>query len=613
MIKTALASHDRSFSLVSPKEPNLYREIFPYDSVPRTRFDGTIVPPSPPEAIWITDTTFRDGQQARPPYTPEQIVTLYDMLHRLDGGTGVIRQCEFFPYSKRDRKAIEGCVALGHRYPEITGWIRANEDDFKLIVDLGLKETGVLTSVSDYHIYLKLKSDRKTMMDKYVGLVETALEAGVVPRCHFEDVTRADIYGFCLPLAARLLELSESSGIGVKLRLCDTLGYGVPYPGIALPRSVPKLVNAFVTELGFPSERIEWHGHNDFHKVHANGVAAWLHGVSALNASLLGFGERTGNPPLEAAVIEYLSLTGEKTLADDLETGLDTTVISEIADYYRSVVHADVPTNYPFVGSEFNVTRAGIHADGILKNQEIYNIFDTDRLLNRPIRVMVTDKSGLAGIARWINENVPLILDATLDPVSKRHPGVRRIFEWVSEQYAQGRTTSISEAELIAQAKHRIPSLFTSEFSRVRGSAMRLATHIADRVSDFEIGESSDIEKLEGRLSELINDEGSIQLLAVTNTGGQRISQVHTQRGEKSRFRNLLTKDFREKEWFRTVLETGEAYYSDLFFSKYTGELICTAAIPLVNPKGDVTAVVDIDFKFEELSKLIDPLPEDVV
>ena len=103
--------------------------------------------------------------------------------------------------------------------------------------------------------------------------------------------------------------------------------------------------------------------------------------------------------------------------------------------------------------------------------------------------------------------------------------------------------------------------------------------------------------------------EGSIQLLAVTNSDGKRIGQVHTQRGEKALFRNLMTKDFREKEWFVGVVETGKPYYSDLFFSKYTGALICTAAIPLFDDGEKVKAVVDIDFKFDELAKLIDPLP----
>ena len=129
---------------------------------------------------------------------------------------------------------------------------------------------------------------------------------------------------------------------------------------------------AFRTELGYPAEWLEWHGHNDFHKVHVNAATAWLYGCSANNASLLGYGERTGNPPLEAAVIEYASLTGDDSI--------DLTVITEIADYFRNEVEANIPANYPFVGEDFNTTRAGIHADGIHKNQEIYNIFDTDRI-----------------------------------------------------------------------------------------------------------------------------------------------------------------------------------------------------------------------------------------
>ncbi|MDD3696403.1 MAG: histone-lysine N-methyltransferase, partial [Lentisphaeria bacterium] len=326
-----LKSPARQFSLQQVRKPNLLRKQFPYSAVPRIQFDGVQVPANFPKDIWITDTSFRDGQQARPPYKPEHIVKLFDYMHRLGGPGGLIRQSEFFVYSKRDREAIEGCQALGHRYPEITGWIRANAQDFAIVKELGLRETGILTSVSDYHIFLKLKKNRAKIMDEYLGIVKEALAAGVVPRCHFEDITRADIYGFCLPFAEQLLKLSQESKIPIKIRLCDTMGYGLSYPGVSLPRSVPRLAHAFNQELGFPSEQLEWHGHNDFHKVHVNAVTAWMYGISSLNASLLGFGERTGNPPLEGAVIEYLGLKGQSG-------GIDTRVITEIAEFYRNEV-----------------------------------------------------------------------------------------------------------------------------------------------------------------------------------------------------------------------------------------------------------------------------------
>lgn len=103
---------------------------------------------------------------------------------------------------------------------------------------------------------------------------------------------------------------------------------------------------------------------------------AWLYGCSGVNASLFGIGERTGNTPLEAMVFEYAQLKGDLN-------GMDTTVITELAEYYEKEIGYHIPERTPFVGKNFNVTRAGIHADGLLKNEEIYNIFDTEKFLNR--------------------------------------------------------------------------------------------------------------------------------------------------------------------------------------------------------------------------------------
>jgi isopropylmalate/homocitrate/citramalate synthase len=592
--------------LVEREEPELYRDQFPYHSVPRILFDGHDVIPHPAHEIWITDTTFRDGQQSRPPYTPEQIGQIFTYLNRLGGDQGVIRQSEFFLYSKRDQKALELCQDKQFTFPEITGWIRADSEDLKLVKALGLKETGILTSVSDYHIFLKLKKTRAKTQDLYLGIVKDALDAGIVPRCHFEDVTRADLYGFVLPFAEQLLNLSRQADLPVKVRLCDTMGFGVTYPGAVLPRSVPKLVHAFSQELGYPSAWLEWHGHNDFHKAHVNAATAWLYGCSSLNSTLLGFGERTGNPPLEAAIMEYIALKGS---AD----GLDTRVITEIATYFRDEIQAAIPPNYPFVGSDFNTTRAGIHADGIMKNPEIYNIFDTETLLNRPLRVQVTDKAGVAGIAQWINENLPDIQGGKREAVSKRLGGIKHIAAWVMEEYANGRTTSISPEEMMAQTKRFLPSLFGSEFEKVKAEATRIAHQVAETLSADEDIRSFDMERIEERLHETVTREGSIQLVAVTNLEGRRISQVYTQRGEKALFRNLLTKDFRKHDWFVKVLETHQAYDSDLFFSKYTGRLILTSAHPLFDDKGKLFGVLDVDFVFDELVKLITPIPAEIL
>lgn len=429
------------YELQDVEEPNLYRDIYDYDSVPKVAFNHRRVPMNMPEEIRITDTSFRDGQQSVEPYTVEQIVALYKLLSKLGGPYGIISQTEFFIYSKKDREAVEKCQALGLKFPEITTWIRASKEDFKLVKDLGIRETGILVSCSDYHIFKKMKMTRSECLKHYLEVVSLAFEAGLVPRCHFEDITRADFYGFVVPFVNELTEMSRQAGIPVKIRACDTMGYGVPYPGAALPRSVAGIVYGLRHYADVPSDMLEWHGHNDFYKAVVNASTAWMYGAGAVNCSLLGIGERTGNVPLEAMVFEYASLRGSFD-------GMDPTVITEIADYFRNEIGYNIPEMTPFVGRNFNTTRAGIHADGLLKDEEIYNIFNTKKLLNRPAGVAVSKTSGFAGIAYWINENYGLEGVAALD---KRDPLVAELKEWVDGEYAGGRVSALSNHELEAK------------------------------------------------------------------------------------------------------------------------------------------------------------------
>ena len=389
------------YSLQDVDHPNLYPDLFSYDEVPRISFNHRRVPMGMPEEVWITDTTFRDGQQSIEPYTVKQIVDLYKLMSKLGGPYGIIRQTEFFVYSEKDRDAIAQCMDLGLDFPEITTWIRATKEDFQLVKDLNIHETGILVSCSDYHIFNKLGLTRKQAMEKYLATVAMAFEAGVVPRCHLEDVTRADFYGFVVPFVNELMKMSQDAHIPVKIHACDTLGYGVPFTEVALPRSVPGIIYGLQHYSDVPSEMLEWHGHNDFYKAVTNAATAWLYGACAVNCTLLGIGERTGNVPLEAMVMEYASLRGSMD-------GMDPTVITEIADYYRNEIGYKIPPMTPYVGSSFNVTRAGIHADGLMKDEQIYNIFNTAKLLNRKPSVMIGKSSGLAGIAYWINENYGL-------------------------------------------------------------------------------------------------------------------------------------------------------------------------------------------------------------
>ena len=431
------------YQLQDVREPELFREMFPYTQTPKIAFNYRRVPENMPEDIYITDTTFRDGQQSRTPYTTEQMVHIYRLLHELGGENGMIRQTEFFVYSKKDRDALEQCMQLGYRFPEVTTWIRASKKDFELVKSIGVKETGILVSCSDYHIFHKMGLTRQQALDKYVGIVSDCIEAGLRPRCHFEDITRADFYGFVVPLANRLMEMGQQSGVPVKIRACDTMGFGVPYPGVALPRSVSGIIYGLQHYAGVPSEMLEWHGHNDFYKGVVNATTAWMYGAGAVNCSLLGIGERTGNVPLEAMVFEYASLRGHVN-------GMDTKKITEIAEYIHKETGYEIPPTTPFVGANFNLTRAGIHADGMLKNQEIYNIFDTDSILGCPPKVSITNTSGIAGVAYWINQ---YLARQNKPQVAKTDALVRQVYGWVMQQYEEGRITIISDEEMEEQVR----------------------------------------------------------------------------------------------------------------------------------------------------------------
>ena len=125
---------------------------------------------------------------------------------------------------------------------------------------------------------------------------------------------------------------------------------------------------------------------------------------------------------------------------------MDTTVITDLADYYEKEIGYQLPSRTPFVGKNFNVTRAGIHADGLIKNEEIYNIFDTDKFLKRPPLVAVSNTSGLAGIAHWINTYFHLPEEKQVDKNSEL---VIMVKAWVDKEYEEGRVTVLTDNELL--------------------------------------------------------------------------------------------------------------------------------------------------------------------
>jgi len=354
-------------------------------------------------------------------------------------------------------------------------------------------------------------------------------------------------------------------------------------------------VRAFIDDAGVPGNLLEWHGHNDFHKVLINAATAWLYGCSGANGTLLGFGERTGNAPIEGLIIEYIGIKGS-------DQGIDTTAITDAVEYFKEELGYRIPPNYPFAGEEFNATRAGIHADGLVKHEEIYNIFNTERLLKRPISIIITDKSGVAGVAYWVNTRLKLEGDRRLD---KRHPGVVKIHKRVMREYEQGRNTSISNEELERWARRYLPEYFVSEFDRLKQKAYALAAHLAEEVVESEAVKSMDPVRQEAVLQTLLDLNPFIQYIYITNSQGIKITRNITHIVDKAKYEGArVGEDLSDRPWFIEPMKDGRVHLTDFYTSRYTGALCITVSAPIRNELEEIVGILGIDMRFEDLAKM---------
>ena len=419
-----------------PAEPELFEDAFPRNGFPRFRW--TEHPPDLPREVWTTETTHRDGQQGGLPLTVDDGIRIYDLMCAFTGDSGAVRQAEFFVYRDADRRILDAALER-HRDGapvEPTTWIRASAKDAALVRRLGVRETGMLASASDYHTFYKFTpGGRRSAAASYLDAVRAVLDAGLRPRLHLEDATRAP-EEFVLPFvdAVKAVASTYPEVAPPKFRICDTMGLGLPYENVAWPRSVPRQVRR-LREAGVAPEELEFHPHNDTHLVVANCLAAMEAGCAATNGTLLGKGERTGNAPLEAVLLHAIGMG----CFDERPTP-DFTVLNDLAALYEEIGEP-LPAKYPLYGRDAHRTRAGIHADGLNKFWWMYAPFDVPGLLGRPLEISLTRDSGLAGLVFVIRQHTGLEL-------AKDDPRVVRIHEELERQYDAGRQTAVEWEEI---------------------------------------------------------------------------------------------------------------------------------------------------------------------
>ena len=422
-------------TIVDPPQPDYCLASFPQDDFPR--YEWTSRPAGLPTQVWTTETTHRDGQQGGLPLTTEQGLAIYDLLCQFTGVSGAIRQAEFFVYRASDRAALEGALERFHCGAPIepTTWIRATRKDVDLVRSLGVRETGMLASISDYHTFHKFTpGGRAQAAGTYLDAARFALEAGIRPRLHLEDATRAPT-DFLLDFVTAVQELAEPYGseLRPKIRICDTMGLGLPYDDVALPRSIPRLFRRLKV-IGLQPDDLEFHPHNDTWLIVANCLAAVREGCAAINGTCLGKGERTGNAPLEGVLLHLIGMGYFAQRRPDF------TALNALAEIYAQM-GAPLPTTYPLYGRDAHRTRAGIHADGLNKFWWMYAPFDVPALLGRPLEVSLTKDSGLAGLIFLIKQHLGVEL-------SKDDPRLHALNEQVLQEFASGRQTGMEWEEL---------------------------------------------------------------------------------------------------------------------------------------------------------------------
>jgi 2-phosphinomethylmalic acid synthase len=422
-------------TIPEPLEPEYFLESFPRDAFPN--YVWTERPATMPESVWTTETTHRDGQQGGLPLSVEQSLKIYDILCRFTGDSGAIRQAEFFAYRPSDRAALEGSL---ERYRsgapiEPTTWIRATARDVELIRSLRVRETGMLASASDYHTFHKFKpGGRNQAAQTYLDAVKVTLEAGIRPRLHLEDATRAAM-DFMQPFIESVQGIAAGYGpeLRPKFRVCDTMGLGLPYDDVALPRSIPRIFRA-LRSMGLQSTDLEFHPHNDTWLVVANCLAAIREGCGVINGTTLGKGERTGNAPLEGILLHLIGMGFFQ------EKQPDFTALNELVTLYAEMGEP-IPPKYPLYGRDAHRTRAGVHADGLNKFWWMYAPFNVPQLLGRPLEVSLTKDSGVAGLIFLVRQHLGL-------DVAKDDPELLKVYEWMMAEFDNGRQTSIEWEEI---------------------------------------------------------------------------------------------------------------------------------------------------------------------
>jgi citrate (Re)-synthase len=388
------------------------------------------------QEVFLSDSTIRDGLQMPGIVMPiENRLKIFEYLHKI----GIEKQ-EVFLYSKSDRTAAQAMLDLGYGFPEVIGWARANTGDIDLVLAAdGIKETGILMSVSNAHMRTKMGlASIAAARKKYLDALDYALNHGLRIGAHLEDVTRADLEGFVYPLVREILDRDSECTI----RLCDTIGFGLPFIDVGGPFGLPQMVTR-LREMG--ARNIETHTHNDFGLGIANALTGFWCGANWSNLTFLGIGERAGNAELETVLL-FLVQRVEGMQKYDLSC------LVEFADYLEKHIGLHIPKNKAVVGKNIFAHESGIHTAGVLKDPFTYEPFPPD-LVGGERKLMIGPTSGSEIVRAKIEEALRDLMKIETH-IGKDDWRIRAIHAEIKRLYdEEQRKSCISDREIRAYAE----------------------------------------------------------------------------------------------------------------------------------------------------------------
>ncbi|MDK2947574.1 Isopropylmalate/homocitrate/citramalate synthases [Methanolobus vulcani] len=430
------------------------------------------------QEVSISDSTIRDGAQMPGiVMKSQQKLQIYEYLHRIG-----IEKLESFVYNERDRKAIKLMMDHGYEFPEVTGWARANPADIDMVLNIdGIEETGILMSVSDPHIVDKMGLTRETAEEKYLNALQYAVDHGLRTRAHIEDMTRADNYDFTFPLIKKIMDIDPDCTI----RICDTIGFGIPFTDVDEPFGVPMITKYLKDELNV--KNIETHCHDDFGLAVANSIAGYWHGANWSNVTFLGIGERAGN-----AEMEKLLLFLARRIEGFDKYNLDCLV--EFSRFMEKEIGIRIPRNKSVVGNNVFAHESGIHSAGVIKNPFTYEPYPPEIVGGKRI-FLIGDSSGIEVLRYKVQETLNELMEVNIE-IDKNDKRLRAIQADIQKLYNdEKRVSCISDEEVMAYVKKYF--MFNQMVSK--------DMHRKDEEENGDVSESSDINEIKPRMHDTID------------------------------------------------------------------------------------------------------------